>query len=158
MQHVRLAQYIAIIILNIQGLACQVVSAETGDCCRLRAKCQLTPIENLNTVPWQIYQTPTLIALVNADIEDSLDLILAEFDRDLQQLNKEKFKISSGINQISKLEINLGEARESHDVQTKLNDQIETTKELIHKASDRLHMLVKKSSILSVLALGASVG
>jgi len=86
--------------------------------------------------------------LVN--IEDSLDLLLAEFDQTLHQLTREIFRISSDNGKITKLSDKLDSQEDSHDLRAKLNAMIETNKENVSKVSGKLQEMASKSDNLPV--------
>lgn len=89
-------------------------------------------------------------SLVNAEVENSLDLQLIEFDREMHDFQRDLFKISSGVNQISRFAQQLGQKEDSHDLRAKLNANIEITKDNIQRLNDKLQTIIPKRSSIPV--------
>jgi predicted nucleic acid-binding Zn-ribbon protein len=82
-----------------------------------------------------------------------LDLQLIEFDREMHDFQRDLFKISSGVNQISRFTQQLGQKEDSHDLRAKLNANIEITKDNIQHLNDKLQAIIPKRSSIPVIKL-----
>lgn len=87
------------------------------------------------------------------DVEDSLDLQLAEFERDLHDFKRDIYKISLNISHIEKLTSQLDTTEDSHELRVKLNAIIESSKDLIKDLTERLHSTIPRQSSIPVNCL-----
>lgn len=88
---------------------------------------------------------------LDSEIEGSLDLILAEFDQKLVEVNRDIKKIRYENEKIKKAINQVGGKEDSHDIRAGINAQLEVTKKTITLTSDNLQFLLQKSTNIPVM-------
>ncbi len=84
------------------------------------------------------------------EVEDSLDLLLTEFEQSLHNLTRDIYKVQADNGKIGKLCDQIGTLEDSHDLRAKINALVDVNKESIKSIGDRLQHLSSKIDTLPV--------
>lgn len=96
------------------------------------------------------FRSKDKICLVNAEVENSLDLQIVEFEQAMHDLRRDIYRISSNIGQISRLCGQLGGPEDSHDLRSRLNATMEITKNAIKALNDKIQAIIPRCSSIPV--------